>query len=250
MNTSDTRVTPGRRSRVRLSLSASFALVLLSSAAQAGTILQFAQTNPADSVTAKESGGVTTLSTAGNANGGGVSIPVTISNFLGKPGLSIPAFETYVGVTSTGPATTVLGQILQGFTGTIEITSGVGGTGSNYLTATFTVPTASGLLGGTSGGAQAQLSATNPPEFLELTSSFTRLIGPFLNSMTVAFSNVKPGLGVTSGSIGSFTAQNVATFGAFGIPEPDTFVMGCMGVVFVGLAVGCNRRFRQRAAKV
>ena len=246
MNTSDTRVTPGRRSRVRLSLSASFALVLLSSAAQAGTILQFAQTNPADSVTAKESGGVTTLSTAGNANGGGVSIPVTISNFLGKPGLSIPAFETYVGVTSTGPATTVLGQILQGFTGTIEITSGVGGTGSNYLTATFTVPTASGVLGGTSGGTQAQLSATEPPQSLALTSDFAKFYIP--TSMTVGFSNVDPALGIKSGSISSFKAQNAATFGA--VPEPATFGLACMGVVFVALAVGCSRRFRQRAAKV
>ena len=68
--------------------------------------------------------------------------------------------------------------------------------------------------------------------------------------MTVGFSNVTPPLGTTSSSISSFTGQNAATFSASIIPEPATFGMGCMGVVFVGLAVGCNRRFRQRAAKV
>ena len=177
MSASILRVTPAGRALLRSFVCACFAVFFLSAAAQAGsiTVLQFAQTNPADVVTATEAGGVTTLSTAGNADGGGVSIPVTISNFLGMPGLSIPAFETYVNVTSTGTATTFLGQIFQGFTGTIEVTSGVGGTGSNYLTATFTVPTAIGVFGGTAGGTQAQLSATGPPQSLVLTSSFAKL---------------------------------------------------------------------------
>ena len=60
------------------------ALLLLTSPARAGTILQFSQINAVDSITATESGGVTTLSTAGYVDGGFVSIPVILSNFNGQ----------------------------------------------------------------------------------------------------------------------------------------------------------------------
>lgn len=248
MSASYPRVARAGQSPIRLFACACVALFFMGPTGQAGTVLQFAQTNPADIVTATESGGVTTLSTTGNADGGGVSIPVTISNFLGAPGLSIPAFETFVNVTSTGTATTVSGQIFQGFTGTIEITSALGGAGSNYLTATFTDTSASGVLGGTSGGTQAQLTATAPPQSLVLTSGFATFVSP--NSMTMGFSNVTPGLGVTSGSIAPFMAQNTGTFGATVVPEPATFGMVGMGVVFVALAVRHNRRCRKNSAKV
>lgn len=237
------------RSRIHWFLCAGVAFVCWTGTARAGsTVLQFAQTNPLDIVTATESGGVTMLSSAGNSDGGGVSIPVTISNFLGTPGLSIPAFETFVGVTSTGAAATLFGQAFQGFTGTIEVTSGVGGTGSNFLTATFTDKSNPGVLGGTVGGAQAQLTATAPPQTLVLTSDFAVFIAP--TSMTMGFSNVTPSFGVTSGSISSFTAQNTGTFGAAQIvPEPATFGMACMGLVFVALAVRNSQRLCKTVAK-
>ena len=170
--------TPGAQRRIVSSVVACLAIVLLSSAARAGsTVLQFGQTNPSDVVTASESGGVTMLSTGGNSDGGGVSIPVVITNFLGVPGVSIPAFETYVNVTSTGTASTFLGQAFQGFTGTIEITSGIGGTGSNFLTATFPDTANPGTFSGTLGGTQAQLSATAPPQTLQLSSDFATFLG-------------------------------------------------------------------------
>ena len=98
--------------------------------------------------------------------------PLTITNFLNTPGLSIPAFETFMGVTSTGSAATLLGVAFQNFTGTIIISSDIGGGGTNFLTATFTDTSNPGLLGGTIGGTQAQLLATGPPDTLVLTSDF------------------------------------------------------------------------------
>ena len=235
--------TPGARRRIVSSAVACLAIVLLSSAARAGsTVLQFGQTNPSDVVTASESGGVTMLSTGGNTDGGGVSIPVVITNFLGVPGVSIPAFETYVNVTSTGTASTFLGQAFQGFTGTIEITSGIGGTGSNFLTATFPDTANPGTFSGTLGGTQAQLSATAPPQTLQLSSDFATFLAPL--SMTIGFSNVAPGLGITSGSIAPFTAQNTGTFGAAAVPEPGTFGMACTAILIGGFAIRTYRRKR------
>lgn len=216
--------------------------LLWGSVASAGTILQYAQTNPLDVVTATESGGVTTLSTAGNTDGGDVSIPVTISNFLGVPGLTIPAFETFVGVTSNGAAVSVAGQLIQGFNGTIEITSGIGGTGSDYLTATFTNLSSPGVLSGTIGGGQAQLSATDPPQSLILTSDFAAFKLP--TSMTLGFSGIMPSLGITSGSTSGFTGQATGTFGAGIVPEPASIGMSLMGIFIVSLAVANKRRRR------
>jgi len=218
------------------------ALLLLGSSANAGsiTVLQFGQTNPADVVTATEIGVTTTLSSAGNVDGGGVSIPVIITNFLGVPGVLIPAFETYVGVTSTGPASTFSGQIFQPFSGTIEITSGIGGAGSNYMTMTFGPNgSSSPMLSGIAGGNSASLGASQPPNTLVLTSDFAGLAPP--SSMTIGFSNVSPPLSISGTSTASFTAQNVGTVSATIIPEPGTFCLASFAVVF-GLLVYRKKR--------
>jgi hypothetical protein len=224
-------------------LVAGFALAFLSSAAQAGTVLQFGQTNPVDVITATESGGVTTFSTAGNVDGAGVSVPVIITNLFGTPLVGIPAFETFVGVHSVGPATPSGGQIFQNVVGTIEITSAPGGVGTNYLTAVFNNTASPGLASGTAGGAQAQLYAAGPPVTLSFTSMFAMLIAP--TSMTVGFSNVAPLFTDPDSSISSFTAQNAGTFSA-AVPEPATIGMACMGAAFVSLAIRCNRRMRRK----
>ena len=148
-------------------------------------------------------------------------------------------------VQSTGSAATFGGQVFQSFTGVIEITSGIGGTGSNFLTATFTDTSNAGVLSGTTGGSQAQLTATGPPNTLTLTSDFATFANP--TSMTMGFSNVNPGLGISGTSIAPFTAQNTGTFGANVVPEPASFVLAGIGLGFVSLAVGRSRR---KVAKV
>jgi len=246
--TSDPRVTRVGRWRALSVLYTCFGLVLLSSAAHAGTVLQFTQTNPADVVTATESGGVTTLLTTGNADGGGVSIAVTIGNLLGVPGLAIPAFETFVNVKSDGPAATLGILNAQRFTGSIVISSLIGGLGINYLTATFDVPGSGSIFAGVTGGTQAALDATQPPNNLVLTSDFAVLGPP--TSMTVGFSNLQPGVAISNSSIAGFTAQNTATFAATVVPEPASFGMACSGLVLVSLAVSYHRRSRPSATKV
>jgi hypothetical protein len=211
------------------------ALLLLASSANAGTVLQFGQEFPGDTVTATDSGGVTTLSTAGNASGGGVSIPVMITNFLGSS-VIINAYETFVGVTSSGPASSSGGSIFQNYSGTIEFTSGIGGTGVNYLTAAFSPSSPSSAVGlsGAAGGSEASLQATQPPDNLHITSDFATLGPP--SSMAIGLSNVSPTLSIAAdGSIASFTAQNAGTFSAATItviPEPSSLCLGSFAVVF------------------
>jgi len=206
---------------------------------KADTVLQFGQDFPGDTVKATDSGGVTTLSTAGNPDSGGLSILVDVTNYLGMTA-NFPAFETYVNVHSVGPAVSFGGLILQGFSGTIEFTSGSGGAGVNYMTATFgPAGSSSPVLFGAAGGNGASLQATQPPNSLVLTSAFASLGPP--NSMAIGFSNVARPLHIApDGSVASFTAQNAGTFSAkIGVvPEPSNFLVagiGALGMIGYGL---------------
>jgi hypothetical protein len=230
-----------------LGLAMVIAMSCLAGRAQAGsiTVLQFGQANPNDVVTATEAAGMTSLSTAGNADGSNVSIPVLITNFLGTPVVSIPAFETFVNVHSVGADTVAGGQVFQSFVGTVVFSSLPGGLGSDFLTATFVNPGLAGVTSGTLGGSQAQLSATGPPEQLLLKSDFE--LAGFVNptSMTLGFSNVSPALADMSAdqSIHSFTAQNAGTFAASVVPEPSSLVLGGLGVLgMVPFAIRRQRR--------
>jgi hypothetical protein len=183
-----------------------------------------------DKITATVSAGVTSFSTAGNADGGGVSVPITITNLLGAPA-TIPAFETFVGVSTTGSAVSVLGAALQEVNGVIEITSGIGGTGINFLTATFTDTSLPGRVGGLIGGHQLQLGAADPPDALMLTSGLAIFAVP--TSFTLGFSNVTPSVKISGTTIRGFTAQNAGTFGASVVPEPAS--MALLGIGISGL---------------
>jgi hypothetical protein len=196
------------------------ASLLLGSSTQASTVLQFGQSNPNDVITATTSGGVVTLSTAGNADGGGVSVPVTITNFMGLstfPG--IPAFETFVNVTGTGGV----------FSGEIEITGGIGGGAPIYLTATFTNATFSGT------GFAGSLNATSPN--LTLNSMFGPLDGN--EGLSIGFSGVTPALGTFP-----WTGQSAGTFSATIVPEPTSLCLASIAVVIGTLA------YRRKRVKV
>jgi hypothetical protein len=213
--------------------------LLMTSSAKASTVLQFAQVLATDSVTATESGGVTTLSTTGNADGALVSIPVVVSNFNGSPFNPLtPVFETFVGVTSTGTATTSGGTISQTFSGTIEFTSLPGGAGLDYLTAKFT----NAIFAGS--GNSASLTTTAP------NVTFTSGLAAFGSDtgMALGFTGVTPTVGITDGSVASFKAQNAGTFSATIVPEPSALCLASFAAVIGTLAAYGKKRMKNEPA--
>lgn len=228
----------------------SLASLAMATSSSAVTILQFGQTNPNDVVTATAAGATTTLTTNSTLAPG--SIPVQITNIGGTPlGTPLPAFETFIGVTSTGTATTTTGTIEQLFSGTIAITSLPGGTGGNFLTATFTNATLFGL----AGGGSASLVGSRPPQNVTFTSNFAPIIpliaGNPPENFSISFSNIIPGLTMTGSTIAGFTAQNAGTF-ATGtatnvIPEPSGIVMAGTAMLASLGCFGWRRRQSSRA---
>jgi len=208
------------------------ASLLLGSSTNAGTILQYSQVLATDTLNATVSGSTTTLATTGNVDGGGLSIPVIVSNFAGTPEPpGFVLFETFVGVTSTGAATDTAGIIQQTYKGTIEFTSAPGGLGVNFLTANFT----SAML--VSIGNSVTLQASTPG--LAYTSSVAAFDGN--EGFGIGISNPTPPLSVTGGVLSPFTAQNAGTFSATIVPEPGTLCLASIAVVIGTLAYGRKR---------
>jgi hypothetical protein len=223
-----------RVSHVRL---AAFAVLLvMTSSARAGTVLQFTQTNPFDSVSAIQSGSTTTLSTAGNADGGFASVPVTITNYNGMslnvPPLSyIPAFETFEGVTSVGPAVSFFGLVEQSFSGTIVFSQLPGGVGTNYLTVKFTDATFFG-----SGSSATLQTSTNST--VSYSSDFINTLD--MPGFSLSFSGISPAVSTTDNTLANLTGQQTGTFSAV-IPEPSTVVLGTFPLV-IGALVSLKRK--------
>jgi hypothetical protein len=208
-------------------------LLLGSSARASSTVLAFGQLNPADIITATTAGGVTSLSTAGNADGAGVSVPVLASNYLGVPQpFGLLMFETFVGVTSNGVATIAGGTITENFSGEIEFTSAPGGAGLVFLIANFG-PNAK--FSGGAGGSSASLNSSVPQDNL----TFFVPGMEFGNAaMSIGFSGIVPPLAIAGTTVGPFTAQNSGTFSATLVPEPGTLCMASIAVVIGTLAYG------------
>jgi hypothetical protein len=219
--------------RFSLTLASALAFTLVGSA-KAGTVLQFDQSNPTDTVAATDSGGTTFLSTMGNADGGNVSIPVTLSNYGGAPFFPpIPAFETFLGVHSVSSAVAGPNGIVQLFAGSIEFSSAPGGAGTDFLTATFSHAVFSGS------GNSASLNATAPD--LSLSAGTGIAIGSN-TGMSLSFSGFSPTpLAISGGSIAPFTAQNAGTFSATGVPEPSSLCLAAIAAV-TGMVVVRGRK--------
>jgi len=238
---------------------ATVASLAMATPSSAITILQYGQTNPNDFKTATVAGGVTTITTSSAAASG--SIPITITNIGGIPlagPLVINGFETFTNVRSTGPATLTGTTIDQPFSGTVAFTSLAGGAGINFLTATFTGATLTGL----AQGGSASLIASEPPGTITYTSSDPRVLaalaalGPlgFTENFSISFSGINqpPGLSIigtgANATIGPFSARNAGTFDAAAVvPEPSGLAMAGTAMLASLGCIGWRRRQSSRA---
>jgi hypothetical protein len=240
---------------IRSLVLASLASLAMATSSSAVTILQYGQTNPADFKTATASGSSTTITTNSALAAG--SIPVTITNIGGivlPPALAIAAFETWTGVTSTGPAIVNGTTILQPFTGTLVYSSLAGGAGTNFLTAVFT----GGVLSGQIGGSSASLNATDPPSTNVVFTSSDARVNAALNALganrddafSISFSGITPGFGLNGSTVASFTGQNSGTFSSNPtnvVPEPSGLARAGMAMLASLSCLGWRRRQSSRA---
>ncbi len=224
------------RSRLSTQTAASVAAIVLfaaqATAVHAGNILNFGLNNSA-SITATETGGISTsVTTTPIAGGGGQPVTITLLNGTAD---SISAYLD-LSATSVGPATSFHGSLYQNFDGSFTITANANGTGTNYLSGTFTNVAFDSQLSGLIGGTGATLTASDPTATITFTSSVITALDPPSTS-TFIFSDLSPSLSLVGATISGFTASGSGTFSANLVPEPLACVLA--GVGAIGM-IGCG----------
>src|SRR5215831_1742507 len=200
--------------------------MLATAPALATVILTFGESGSGNPIVGTRVGSTTTIS--------GTDVPITITGIDAPLATPITAFLNFTS-TSIGPAVSIMGFVIQRFSGMFSITNG----STNFLSGTFSDSIF---------GAGTSLTMTASMPFGAVSFSSNVIPASELASeqaIAFAFANVIPGAGVIDGTLRSFTSSVAGTFSATPegrqrqVSEPGSLAL--IGLAAFG-ALGFSRR--------
>ena len=210
----------------KLALTLAMAGLVSAGTAHANTILTFGQSSGSNTITGTQAAGTTTIT--------GTNVGVVITQIDAAVVTPLAAFLNLT-MTSVAPAVVTSGNVSQRYTGTFTITSGSGGSGTNYLSGSFTDSTFGAI-----GGAGLTVQAAQPPDTVSFTSGVISTLNVARN-ISLSLTNVTPFVNVTNSSIGSFTASIGGNFSANNVVVPEPATLMLLGTALAGLAIRRRR---------